>query len=73
MTKKDPYKLGIDHGVRYAVTWLHERARSMKDPKAREVLNSAAFNLGVEYAMGNKIIRPEIFDDVPEGKDLGGD
>lgn len=31
---------------RRAVQWLHERAASMKDPKARAILHSAATNLG---------------------------
>lgn len=39
---------GFRDGLRFAVTWLHERAREMNDPWAKEVLNTAAFHLGVE-------------------------
>lgn len=35
-------------GVRLAITWLHRRAEQMNDPHARAVLNSAAFQLGVD-------------------------
>lgn len=34
-------------GVRAAITWLHEEAKRMNDPHARQVLNDAAFHLGV--------------------------
>ena len=37
-------------GVRFAVTWLHERAKEMNDPNAVAVLNSAAFHLGGEVS-----------------------
>jgi hypothetical protein len=33
-------------GVRTCVAWLHERARSMHDPHAAAILNTAAFHLG---------------------------
>lgn len=39
---------GFRDGLRFATTWLHERAREMNDPWAKAVLNTAAFNLGVE-------------------------
>lgn len=42
------YKLGYDHGIRAAITWLHKRADSMNDPRAQAVLNTAAFNFGNE-------------------------
>jgi hypothetical protein len=41
-------KASFTRGVRYSITWLHDRARSMNDPHAVAVLNSAAFNLGVD-------------------------
>lgn len=34
-------------GLRFAVSWLHDRANEMNDPWAKAVLNTAAFNLGV--------------------------
>jgi hypothetical protein len=37
-------------GIRFAVTWLHKRANEMNDSKAKQVLDSAAFALGVEHA-----------------------
>jgi hypothetical protein len=37
-------------GIRFAITWLHKRANEMNDPKAKQVLDSAAFSLGVEHA-----------------------
>lgn len=33
-------------GIRYAVTWLHDRAEEMNDPWAKAVLNVAADGLG---------------------------
>lgn len=35
-------------GVRRAITWLHEEAKTMNDVHAQIVLNNAAFHLGVE-------------------------
>lgn len=35
-------------GVRRAITWLHQRAHNMHDPHAQQVLNSAAFDLGLD-------------------------
>jgi hypothetical protein len=35
-------------GVRASIQWLHDRAKEMNDPNAVSVLNSAAFNLGVD-------------------------
>ena len=34
------------NGVRAAITWLHEEAKKMNEPKARQILNDAAFHLG---------------------------
>lgn len=54
MSRKPDYDRGRDDGLRWAVTWLHNRAKEMVDWHATVVLNSAAFNLGVE------IKRPKI-------------
>ncbi len=43
---------GFRDGLRYAVTWLHERAREMNDPHAKAILNTAAFHLGTEKPTG---------------------
>lgn len=45
---------GFRDGLRYAVTWLHDRAQEMSDPWAKAVLNTAAFNLGVD-GKGNHV------------------
>lgn len=37
---------GIREGVKWAVAWLHERAKEMNDPHAQQILNGAAFNMG---------------------------
>ena len=39
-------------GIRLAVTWLHKRANEMNDPKAKQILDSAAFSLGQFHAAG---------------------
>lgn len=45
MTHKDKYE-GIREGMKWAVNWLHERAKEMNDPHATQILNSAAFSMG---------------------------
>jgi hypothetical protein len=40
------WEQGRRFGVKAAVEWLHQRAKEMNDPHAREVLNTAAFNMG---------------------------
>lgn len=50
MTQIDPYTRGRRDGIRWAITWLHEEAKKMNDPKAVIVLNNAAFHIGVELA-----------------------
>ena len=37
---------GYRAATKDAIQWLHDRAAEMNDPKARDVLHSAAFNLG---------------------------
>lgn len=44
--------LGKRDGLRWTITWLHARAKSMHDPKAKSILNSAAFDLGIEIREG---------------------
>lgn len=41
------HKRGFKDGVRYTIDWLHKRALTMNDPRARTILNTAAFHLGV--------------------------
>lgn len=47
-------------GVRRAITWLHEEAKKMNDPRATVVLNNAAFHLGVDLSrwMGKEMAQP---------------
>lgn len=37
---------GFHDGIRYAVSWLHDRANEMNDPWAKAVLNVTANDLG---------------------------
>lgn len=34
-------------GVRASIAWLHAEAKTMNDPKAAAILNTAAYGLGV--------------------------
>jgi hypothetical protein len=44
--EREQYRVGFQHGLRAAITWLHGRAKTMDDPHAELVLDSAATNLG---------------------------
>lgn len=55
MTQMDPYRRGRRDGIRYAITWLHEEAKRMNDPKAVTVLNNAAFHLGVDLSKSETV------------------
>lgn len=46
--RDDKFRNGRRNGIRWAVQYLHDRAESMNDPIARMILNSAAFNMGVD-------------------------
>ena len=41
----DDRRFGQRAGIRWAIAWLHKRAAEMKDPTAKTVLNTAAFNM----------------------------
>lgn len=47
MSRSPQYEQGRRNGIKWAVTWLHQRAAEMNDPHAKIVLNSAAFNMGL--------------------------
>lgn len=51
---------GFHDGMRYAVTWLHQRANEMNDPWAKAMLNTAAFNLGVEGKNGTIDVKAKL-------------
>lgn len=53
---------GFRDGLRYAVTWLHERANEMNDPWAKAVLNTAAFNLGVDGKSGTIEVKAKLLE-----------
>ncbi len=42
------YERGHQDATRKAITRLHSLAREMNDPRARRMLNNAAFGLGVQ-------------------------
>jgi len=44
--RSNEYHNGRREAIKWAVTWLHNRAREMNDPNAVAVLNTAAFNMG---------------------------
>ncbi|WP_287013692.1 translation initiation factor IF-1 [Actibacterium sp.] len=44
--KIEEYERGYRDASRAAIAWLHDRAREMNDPKARDILNSAGFSYG---------------------------
>lgn len=48
MGRPAAWKDGRRNGIKWAITWLHERANEMNDPHAKTVLDCAAFNMGVE-------------------------
>ena len=52
MGERTPNRHGVmlsprEPTLRWCVTWLHDRAASMNDPRAQQVLNDAAAALGV--------------------------
>jgi hypothetical protein len=65
LTTQAEYKRGYRDGVRFSITWLHQRAREMNDPHAVALLNTAAFNLGVDLSQGR------IRSNEPEGTTIG--
>jgi len=48
MSRSHEYNNGRREGIKWAIMWLHARAKEMNDPHAVAVLNSAAFNMGVD-------------------------
>lgn len=52
MSSSEERRLGKRDGIRWTITWLHRRADSMRDQHAKNILNSAAFDLGNEIREG---------------------
>jgi hypothetical protein len=48
MSRSPEYTQGKRAGIKWAITWLHERANEMNDEHAKAILNTAAFNMGVD-------------------------
>lgn len=48
MSRSPEYTQGKRAGIKWAITWLHERAVEMNDEHAKAILNTAAFNMGVD-------------------------
>lgn len=48
MSRSEEYMQGRRAGIKWAISWLHERAKEMNDEHARLILNAAAFNMGVK-------------------------
>jgi len=42
------YPRGFKDGAKWAIAYLHQRALEMNDPHAKTILNTAAFNMGVD-------------------------
>lgn len=47
MKRSDAWSQGYVTAWKDAIWWLSNRAKEMNDPTAKQVLNSAAFSLGV--------------------------
>lgn len=47
-TRAPSYRQGQRNAQTWVVEWLHRRAQSMNDPAARQLLNGAAFELGID-------------------------
>lgn len=60
--KVPEYDRGFRNGLKYAVTWLHERAGEMNDDWAKAVLNTAAFNLGVDGKSGTLDVKAKLLE-----------
>jgi hypothetical protein len=47
LDRSPAFVAGARWGLRQATAWLHALAAEMKDRKARDILNSAAFGMGM--------------------------
>lgn len=52
MARSEQYIQGQRAAIKWAINWLHERAKSMRDGKALMILNAAANDLGIEKRDG---------------------
>ena len=41
-------RIGQRAGIRWAIAWLHKQANEMNDPKAKAIINTAAYQMSVD-------------------------
>ena len=70
MSRSPEYTQGKRAGIKWAITWLHARAKEMNDPAAKAILDTAAFNMGVEAKRGDVSIKEETYTEKVE-RDIG--
>ena len=51
--RSQQFEDGRRNGIKTCVEWLSARAAEMNDPRARAILNTASFNLGVAMKRGS--------------------
>ena len=49
MARSPQYEQGRRNGIKACVEWLHAWADEMNDAQAKAFLNTAAWNMGVEF------------------------
>jgi hypothetical protein len=54
--RSEQYEHGRRNAIKACVEWLHARAAEMNDPHARNVLNSAAFDMGRTFKDGGSTV-----------------
>ena len=58
MARSHDYHNAKREAIKWAVTWLHNRAKTMNDPHAASILNAAALHMGLDAkrnTVGNSI------------------
>lgn len=54
MSRSPEYTQAYRAAIKDAVTFLHDEAKRMNDPKAKGILNDAAFHMGVHFSKQSK-------------------
>jgi 1,2-phenylacetyl-CoA epoxidase catalytic subunit len=62
-------RIGQRAGIRWAIAWLHKQANEMHDPKAKAIINTAAYQMSVDA----KALRAEDADDIAAGLEALGE
>ena len=55
MKRSPQYTQGYRAATKDAIEWLHQHAREMNDPSARQILNSAALSFGQARADDKRV------------------